>query len=130
MKKLFTHSDCTVTGPVSESARVNGEISRCWANFIAVYGHEPTHCFLGPREWDHFLLWVDELDLKEFATVTKNSTEKKFKGMHMYRTERPGVACAICFTEPMLDSEPARYVGEKTEGVTIGEDTAASGLPQ
>jgi hypothetical protein len=104
-------------------------MSRCWANFFACYGHEPTHVFLGPREWDHFLLWIGELELKDIGTVTKPSTETKFKGMHVYSTNRPGISCAVCFHEPMTDAEPPRYVGEKADA-KVGHDPTHSGLPQ
>jgi hypothetical protein len=85
--------DTTDTAPRSNAARVVGDVARCWANYFGCYGIEPTHVFLGEKEWAELRDWF------------KTSPEV-FQGMKVYKTDRPGITCAVCFHEPQKDADP------------------------
>lgn len=103
-------SNTKETSPRSNAARVVGDIARCWANYFGCYGIEPTHVFLGPMEWERFEAWsADQLTrMVRSAEEAGDPSKAKyvFKNMQMFRTDRPGVTCAICFHEPQSDDSP------------------------
>lgn len=98
-----------MSAPRTNAARVSGSIARCWASYFGCYGIEPTHVFLGPDEWEAFELWMEGQVMVRTAEEAGDPRFPKyvFRGMHVYKTDRPGVTCAVCFHDPQSDTEPS-----------------------
>ena len=105
-----------------DAARVCGDVARCYANFVGAYGHTPSHCFLGPREWDLLTFWLQKfVCLRELETSTYCGP-LEFRGMKVFKTEREGILCAIVTVEPPNDNEKPTYVDPKVEGFPFAEE--------
>jgi hypothetical protein len=119
---LKTPQDCSRTGPMMDAARVCGDIARCYANFLGTYGHLPSHCFLGPREWDLLTFWIGKVAHFQELEGATYAGSLEFRGMKVFRTDREGILCAIVTVEPPNDNEKPTFVDPKVEGFMFKED--------